>query len=158
MRLLNAFKAFFRELRGESEVAKKSLQPAVSDLKNDPSHLQLLSILQHAGRLVDFLKEDITDYTDADVGAAVRKIHADCAECLEELVTIRPLIDESEGSKITVGAGYDPTAIKLVGNIKEPPFSGVVVHRGWKAHKKSLPKQTSAHKDVIAPAEVEIKG
>lgn len=158
MKLLNAFKAFFRELRGDSETAKKSLQPSVSDQKSDPSHLQLLSTLQHAGRLIDFLKEDISGYSDADVGAAVRKIHSDCAECLEELVTIRPLIDENEGSKITVGIGYDPSAIKLVGNLKEPPFSGIVVHRGWKAHKKSLPKQSSAHNDVIAPAEVEVKG
>lgn len=153
MRLLKAFKAFYNELLGKVESPPKPIET-----KPDPSHLQLLAILQHSGRLVDFLKEDITGYSDGDIGAAVRKIHADCADCLEELVTIRPLIDENEGSKITVGAGYDASAIKLVGNVKEAPFSGIVVHRGWKAHKKSLPKQASVTHEVIAPAEVEIKG
>lgn len=153
MKLLKAFKAFYDTLMGKETETCKAI-----DVKPDPSHLQLLAILQHSGRLIDFLKEDITHYTDSDVGAAVRKIHSDCAGCLEELVTIRPLIDENEGSKITVGAGYDASAIKLVGNVKEPPFSGIVIHRGWKAHKKSLPKQASVTHEVIAPAEVEIKG
>ncbi len=153
MRLIKAFKAFYNELLGKTEPLPKPIEH-----KQDPSHLQLLAILQHSGRLIDFLKEDISSYSDSDVGAAVRKIHSDCAESLEELVTIRPLIDENEGSKITVGAGYDPTAIKLVGNVKEAPYKGVVVHRGWKAHKKSLPKQASVTHEIIAPAEVEIKG
>lgn len=153
MRLIQAFTAFYKELFGKTEEPKK-----IEEIKEDPSHLQLLAVLQSSGRLIDFLKEDITDYSDSDIGAAVRKIHADCAECLEQLVTIRPLIDENEGSKITVGVGYDASAIKLVGNVKEAPFSGIVVHRGWKAHKKSLPKQTKTHHEVIAPAEVEIKG
>jgi hypothetical protein len=158
-RVFKAFQAFYHELVGKTAEMKKAELPKACEAgKGDPSHLQLLALLQHSGRLIDFLKEDITSYSDADIGGAVRKIHADCAECLEQLVTIRPLIDENEGSKITVGAGYDPTLFKLVGNVKEAPFTGIVVHRGWKAHKKSLPKSHSVNGEVIAPAEIEIKG
>lgn len=158
-RLLKAFKAFYDVLLGKGcDVKKIEEPPKNAEGKSDPSHLQLLALLQHSGRFIDFLKEDIKSYSDADIGVAVRKIHADCADCLEQLVTIRPLIDENEGSKITVGVGYDPTTIKLVGNVKEPPFTGVVVHRGWKAHKKSLPKSANIVHEVIAPAEIEIKG
>jgi len=124
----------------------------------DPSHLRLLALMQQSGRLIDFLKEDITDFTDAQVGAAVRQIHADCGKTLEELVTIRPVIDDAEGSSIKVPQGYDPALIKIVGKVKgEPPFSGILVHKGWKAHKRSLPKKTGEISDIISPAEVEIK-
>jgi hypothetical protein len=158
-RLFKAFKAFYDVLVGNNCDVKKIEEPQKCyEGKMDPSHLQLLALLQHSGRFIDFLKEDITNYSDADIGVAVRKIHADCADCVEQLVTIRPLIDENEGSKITVGVGYDPTTIKLVGNVKEPPFTGIVVHRGWRAHKKSLPKASNLTHEVIAPAEIEIKG
>lgn len=136
---------------------KSTLQSLTEN--SDPSHLQLLSLLQQAGRLVDFLKEDIQSYSDAQVGAAVRKIHADCRKSLEEVVTIRPILEEHEGAKIQVPKGYDPSVIKVVGNVKgEPPFSGILVHKGWKAHKRSLPKKFGQQSsEIICPAEVEIK-
>lgn len=134
-------------------------KPAQVAESGDHSHLKLLYYLQHTGRLVDFLKEDISSFSDAQVGAAVRKIHQDCAESLEELVTIRPLKEENEGATVHIHKGYDPAEIKLVGNVKgEPPFTGTLIHRGWKAHKLSLPKKMGEMtKDVICPAEVEIK-
>jgi hypothetical protein len=49
--------------------------------------------------------------------------------------------------------------IKVTGKVKgEPPYSGKLVHKGWKAHKVSLPKQVGAQlSEVIQPAEVEIQ-
>lgn len=125
----------------------------------DQSHLRLLALLQQSGRFIDFLKEDISSFSDAQVGAAVRKIHEDCSKCLEELVTIRPVMEESEGMALTISPGFDPATIKIVGNVKgEPPFKGTLVHKGWKAHKRSLPKKTGEQlSDVIFPAEVEVK-
>jgi hypothetical protein len=125
----------------------------------DQSHLRLLNYLQQTSRLVDFIKEDIAGFNDAQVGAAVRKIHQDCAQALEELVTIRPLKDEQEGTTVQVPKGYNPAEIKVVGKVKgEPPFTGVLVHRGLKAQKRSLPKKTGEQTpEVICPAEVEIK-
>lgn len=156
-----AFKAFFRTFK-DPEQAKLfiagKVEPRPAET-SDHSHLRLLYYLQHAGRLVDFLKEEIGPYNDAQVGAAVRKIHQDCAQLLEELVTIRPLREENEGMTIQIPKGYNPAEIKIVGKIKgDPPFSGTLVHRGWKAHKLSLPKKTGEQTmDVICPAEVEVK-
>ena len=44
----------------------------------DPGHraTQVLAILQRDGRLIDFLMEDLTAYDDAQIGAAVRDVHA----------------------------------------------------------------------------------
>ncbi len=161
MGLKVAFQAFIKAFK-EPEKGRQFVEGRIS-LKQeegaDPSHLRLLHDLQQSSRLVDFLKEDIKEFTDAQVGAAVRKIHHDCAQAVEELVTIRPLREESEGSLVHIQKGYDPTEIKVVGKIKgEPPFTGILVHRGWKAQKRSLPKKTEpSRSDVIASAEVEIK-
>ena len=156
-----AFRAFFRTFK-EPEKAQLFLDskaPVKQSETSDYSHLRLLYYLQHSGRLIDFIKEDIRSFNDAQVGAAVRKIHEDCAQLLEDLVTIRPLKDENEGSVINIPKGYNPAEVKVVGKIKgEPPFTGVLIHRGWKAHKLSLPKTTGEQSgEVICPAEVEIK-
>ena len=162
-RLLLAFKAFFRTFcdpegaqRFLTKAEKKETSVAAT---TDLSHIRLLTILQQSSRLIDFLKEDLTSFNDAQIGAAVRKIHDDCGKCLEDIVTIRPLMDENEGAKINVPQGYDPSKIKIVGKVKgEPPFTGVLVHKGWKAHKRSLPKKVGEQaSDVIFPAEVEIR-
>lgn len=161
MGLMSAFKAFWKAYKNPEE-AKKFLEekePSKLMDKGDVSHLKLLAQLQQSGRFIDFLKEDISAFSDAQVGAAVRKIHADCSKSIEELVTIRPLCDEQEGSAITVPAGYDPSAIKVIGKVKgEPPFKGVLVHKGWKAQKRVLPKaSTEFTPEIICPAEIEIK-
>ena len=156
-----AFKAFCKAWnnpeKGQLFITSEPSVPAKETI--DSSHLRLLTTLQSNGRLIDFLKEDITGFDDAQVGAAVRKIHEDCAKSLEELVTIRPVMEENEGTLINVPRGYNPSNIKVVGKIKgEPPFSGVLVHRGWKAHKRSLPKQIGElSTDVICPAEIEVR-
>ena len=155
-----AFKAFFRTFKSPEKARlfiEDKGQPKPAEA-GDQSHLRLLYYLQHSGRLVDFIKEDIGPYNDAQIGAAVRKIHQDCAQLLEELVTIRPLREENEGMTIQIPKGYNPAEIKIVGKIKgDPPFTGKLIHRGWKVHKLSLPKRTGDQTtDVICPAEVEI--
>jgi len=162
-RLQLAIKAFFKAFRNpekaEKFLADEKPQKGKSVDEVEQSHLRLLAFLQHSGRLIDFLKEDITTFSDAQVGAAVRKIHQDCSQSLEELVAIRPVMQENEGALIKVVSGYDPSCIKIIGKVTgEPPFTGVLVHRGWKAHKRSLPKKMGElNNDVICPAEVEIR-
>lgn len=168
MNLILACKAFIKAFRdpkatvlfledknlrdGAKESQKASAEPT------DQSHLRLLALLQHSGRLIDFLKEDISSFDDTQIGAVVRKIHQDCSKSLEDVVTIRPVMDENEGTKIIIPQGYDPARIKIVGNVNgQPPFNGVLIHRGWKAHKRSLPKKLGEQSgDVISPAEVEV--
>lgn len=154
-----AFKAFFKALK-EPKKAQEFIADAPKLIdSHDLSHLRLLSILQHSGRLIDFFKEDIAKFNDGQVGAAARKIHQDCAKSLEDLIAIRPVLEEQEGARIQVPQGYDPSTIKVVGKVKgEPPFSGILVHKGWKAHKRSLPKKVGEQQcEVICPAEVEIR-
>jgi hypothetical protein len=99
----------------------------------------------------------LSGYDDAQIGAAVRTIHAGCREALLEHVTLEPIYSENEGSQVTVDAGFDANAVRLVGNVTgEPPFRGTLVHRGWRVAKLALPRQTSDKEKVIAPAEVEI--
>lgn len=160
-RIVLAFKALWKALK-EPEKALgfvSGIEPVKPQEMGDQSHLRLLASLQRTGRLVDFLKEDISSFDDSQVGAAVRKIHEDCAKSLEELITIRPIMEEREGAAIMVPRGYDPSNIKVVGKVQgEPPFTGTLVHRGWKAHKRSLPKQMGEMtSEVISPAEVEVR-
>jgi hypothetical protein len=159
MSLTIAFKAFIKAWNNPAEAQKflEGSKPQVE--QSDQSHLRLLSLLQQGGRLIDFLKEDISTYSDAQVGSAVRKIHEECNKSLEELVTIRPVMDDREGSTVKIPTGYDPSTVKVVGKVKgDGPYTGVLVHKGWKAHKRSLPKKIGEQlSEVICPAEVEVK-
>jgi hypothetical protein len=155
-----AFKAFFKALK-EPEKGKQFVEDDLCKQveSTDPSHLRLLCYLQQGSRLIDFLKEDLSSYNDAQVGAAIRKVHQDCSKTVEELIAIRPLRDEEEGATVQVPKGFNPSEIKVVGKVKgDPPYCGILVHRGWKAQKRSLPKKTGEQMpDVICPAEIEIR-
>ncbi len=155
-----AIKAFFKALKNRESAERFIKDTPALQIKEvvDDAHLRLLASLQRSGRLVDFLKEDISKFSDAQVGAAVRKIHADCSKSLEEMITLRAVFEEAEGTQVTVPTGYDPSEVKVTGRVSgSPPFKGILRHKGWRAHKLSLPKQVGEHKrDVIAPAEVEL--
>jgi hypothetical protein len=122
--------------------------------------VQLLALLQREGRLVDFFSEEITPYQDAQIGAAVRELHAGCRKALAQYVTLEPVIDSEEDRPVTVEEGFDPAAVKLVGNVTgRPPLRGLLRHRGWRVadiNLPTLPPQGSGRK-VVAPAEVEIQ-
>jgi len=120
--------------------------------------IQMLAALQREGRLIDFLQEDIASYEDGQIGAAVRNIHAGCKEALKEYMEIRPVFQESEGATITVPPGFDTKAIRLTGNVTgNPPFRGVLRHRGWEVERIRLPHSAEQKNHwILAPAEVEI--
>ena len=121
--------------------------------------LHLLSLLQREGRLVDFLEEDLQTYDDAQIGAAVRSIQESCRETLNKYLAPAAVIERDEGDDITVEAGFDANAIKLTGNVSgEPPFKGILQHRGWRATGFDLPTLSGSRDPaVIAPAEVEVE-
>lgn len=72
--------------------------------------------------------------------------------------TIVPVRDEAEGTRVTLPAGFDATAVRVTGNVVgAAPFTGTVSHRGWRVADVRLPKLTGSHDaSVIAPAEVEL--
>ena len=132
--------------------------PVAKPLRNDA--VSLLATLQREGRLIDFLKEPIDQYSDAQVGAAVRDIHRDCAAALERMFAVRPLAGEAEGAAIEVPAGFDAGRFSLSGAVAgSPPHRGVLVHPGWQATRCELPTWTGGGDAalVVAPAEVELK-
>jgi hypothetical protein len=132
--------------------------PSIVKAADGTAALQLLSLLQREGRLVDFLQQDIASFPDADVGAAARVVHEGCRKALRAHAQIGPVRTEAEGSRVNLAGEFDPDEVKLVGDVKgEPPYAGVLRHRGWKATKLELPNVVGEHDArILAPAEVEL--
>jgi hypothetical protein len=122
--------------------------------------ITLLAALQREARFVDFIQESLSGYTDAQIGAAVRDVHRDCATVLDRFFSLKPAVAQDEGSELTVPEGFDAARFRLTGNVTgRPPLSGKLVHPGWEAAKCELPAWTGGKEAarIIAPAEVEIK-
>ena len=79
--------------------------------------VQMLALFQRDGRLVDFLTEDVSPYPDGQLGAAVRSIHTSCRQVLDRYLKLEPVLSSEEDQPVTVPVGFDPAAIKLVGNV-----------------------------------------
>ena len=178
-RLILAFRAFFHVLANASvaedieRVLQAKRSPVVGErpgeqprqkpvrqvpVRNDA--LNLLAALQRETRLIDFIKEPIAEYSDAQVGTAVRDIHRDCGALVERIFGIVPVESATEGAPIEVSEGFDPARIRLVGNVTgHPPFRGKLCHHGWEATRCNLPEWTGSERSlyVVAPAEVELK-
>lgn len=138
--------------------APPSERPALPKPPDSTPALQLLAILQREGRLVDFLQQDVTSFSDADVGAAARVVHEGCRKALRahaELTTIR---SEDEGAEVTLAEGFNASEVKLIGSVQGTgPFKGKLVHRGWRVSSLKLPAAMQSHDaSVVAPAEVEL--
>jgi hypothetical protein len=120
--------------------------------------VQMLALLQRDGRLIDFLAENISAYPDEQLGAAVRTIHQTCRQVLDHYVKLEPILNSEEDQPVTVQVGFDPAAIKLLGNMAgEPPVRGVLRHKGWRVKEVNLPPlPEGAGRLVVAPAEVEL--
>jgi hypothetical protein len=118
--------------------------------------VQMLAVLQRDARLVDFLMEDVTPYTDAQVGAAIRDVQAQAREALNRYMHLVPVLDGVEGD-FTPVARLAAGEVKFIGNV--PPDGkapgGLLRHKGWKAQSVDLP--AAAPGQVIAPAELEIE-
>jgi hypothetical protein len=137
----------------------KGEEPPIVATPPHASALRLLALLQQEGRLIDFLEEDIDGYTDSQVGAAVRAIHAGCRKALRERLRIERIRPEEDGTSIRIEVGFDAGEVRLTGNVHgKPPFEGTVQHGGWRAAEVRLPDPPAgADATILAPAEVEIQ-
>lgn len=120
--------------------------------------LQWLSILQKEARLVDFFQQELTGFSDADVGVAARLVHEGGRRTLHSYFDLVPIRSEAENTRVTIESGFDPQAIRLTGRVVgEAPFKGLLIHRGWRVTASRLPQCTENHDaSIIAPAEVEL--
>jgi hypothetical protein len=126
-----------------------------------PDHtaaLQLLALLQREARLIDFLMEPVTDFSDAEIGAAARVVHEGSKKVLDQYFTVGPVRTEEEGTKVTLESGFDARRNALTGNVTgEPPYTGELAHPGWEASEVKLPELNEGHDArVLAPAEIEL--
>ena len=142
----------------EKIVQAPAPEPVILKEATPDAALQLLGLLQSQARFIDFIKEDIAAFSDADIGVAARVVHEGCNKAINEHFTLAPVRSEPEGGKITLPKGFDAAAVRLTGNIVgEAPFSGTLVHKGWQVTGIRLPKLTQGHNAaIIAPAEVEL--
>lgn len=168
-RLKFAFRSFFSildysrlpdDVVAELVKAPERPAPAVPPPPSDTTDraTQMLSLLQRDGRLLDFLMEDLGSYQDAQIGAAARDVHAGCRQMLARYFTLAPVLDDEEGQPTTLDRDIDPARVKVVGNVAgQPPYRGILRHRGWEATRVELPPLPAAGRTILAPAEVEIE-
>jgi hypothetical protein len=150
-----AFATKLQAIRGGAEV--KQPEPP-KPVKPSGAPLRMLALLQAEARLVDFLLEDIQGASDQQIGQAVREIHKKAQAALKQHAVIEQVLSGKEEDKVTVPKGFDPSAIRVVGNVTgEPPFSGAINHPGWRVKELKLATPPEgADEFVLQPAEVQI--
>lgn len=137
---------------------------AAAPVRVSDGAVQMLNLLQRDSRIIDFLMEDISSYSDDQVGAAVRSLQESARDSLQRYVQLAPVIDGVEGAFTNLSAAgamaKNAAAIKLLGNV---PANGKVAggtlrHRGWRVEKIDLPA-LSGKQDatIVAPAEIEVE-
>jgi len=151
-------KAFSRRLRKTLARNMEAIEDNRRALERDVGAVRLLSALQREGRLIDFLKEDVSGYADDQIGAAARDIHGNCRKALAKLIEVEKVMDKPEGSSITIPEDFDPSSVRLVGEVGgKPPFKGALRHHGWRAATVKLPAAPEgSDPNILAPAEVEV--
>jgi len=174
-----AFRAFFRTLKdaGFAERLAPLLEgralppPAAAAAKSEakapdkkkPSRsdaLSLLAMLQREARFVDFVEESLAGYSDAQIGAAVRDVHRDCATVIQRAFGLRPILAREEGEAVEIAAEqFDAARFRFTGKVPtSPPFRGSLSHHGWEAERCLLPDWTGDERaaKVVAQAVVEL--
>jgi Domain of unknown function (DUF2760) len=133
-----------------------SKKPVVQ--KASGESLRILALLQAESRLIDFLMEDINAANDTQIGQAVRDIHRKAQIVLKQQLSLEPVLSGNEGQSVTVPAGFDPSAIRVLGNVTgKPPYTGELQHPGWRVKDlKVNPLPEGQDPFVVQPAEVQL--
>jgi hypothetical protein len=163
-RISLAFRSFFallfhgalsEKLIGDLGLSSRPAPPP-APVRSPDAALQILGILQRDSRLIDFIMEDVSGYSDDQVGAAVRGLHDQARESLGRYVKLEPVIDSVEGT-YAKAAGLDAASVKFIGNVPAgTPAGGTLRHKGWRAARVDLPAAGKTAQ-IIAPAEIEIE-
>ncbi len=142
------------------EPVQEKEQPKPAQLKeaSPDAALQLLTLLQQDARFIDFIKEDLSSYSDADIGAAARVVHEGSKKTLDTYFDLESVRSEDEETRISLPEGFNAAEVRLTGNVVgEAPFNGTLIHKGWKVTDIKLPKIAAGHNTaIVAPAEVEL--
>jgi hypothetical protein len=141
---------------GETSAAE-AIEPAAAPSPTDVA-LRLLATLQEEARLIDFVREDIDGYSDADVGSAARGIHAALRKAIDDRLVLEPILPGEDGDHVEVPADFAPAMIRVTGKLAGgPPYGGVLRHGGWRARDVRLPAPSpGSDATILIPAEVEV--
>jgi hypothetical protein len=131
------------------EISKKAPVSPRSDA------ITLLATLQREARFVDLVKENLSQYSDAQIGAAARPCLQQCAATLDRLVGLRAIETAADGQSITVPEPASPSRYLWVG--EGSGTTGKLIHHGWEASHVELPQWSGHSTDakVIAPIQVQ---
>jgi hypothetical protein len=153
-----AFRKAVRDPAFAGQILALLNPPPPKPVKPSGAAIRFLALLQREGRLVDFLLEDIQAYPNEQIGAAVRDIHRKCRAALKEHLVMEPVLPDAEGATVKVQTGFDPSAVRLIGNVTgQPPFQGTLQHHGWRVKEiKLAPPPEGQDEMVLMPAEVEL--
>lgn len=147
-------------LKGKSQAMPVDVAtpPPVAPKKATGAPLRILTLLQTEARFFDFLMEDLSAASEQQIGAAVREIHKKAQAALKQHLVLEPVMAESEGSTVTVPAGFDPSAVRVLGNVTgSPPFTGQLQHAGWRVKEIRLAAPAAGVDEfIIQPAEVQL--
>lgn len=144
------------ESKAPAPIVSPKPEPA-TPLRNDA--INLLATLQREARFIDIVKEPLSDYSDAQIGAAARDVLRDCGVVLDRLFKLEPVVEKEEGASIDIPSGPESAQYRLAGNSSGEATSGSLVHHGWRAKQCELPRWTGAKAAtlIVAPAELEVK-
>lgn len=123
-----------------------------------------LGQLQEHGRFLDFVSEEVSTFSDAQVAGAARFVHAGCRKVVRQYVDLVPVKDQPAGSTVTIGSDDgDAAAVRIVGRGNTAyPVTGKLIHAGWRATRVTAPvaappsARMNAAARLISPAEVEV--
>ncbi len=140
------------------EVIQEAPKTVVLKEATPEAALQLLTLLQQDARFIDFIQEDLSGYSDADIGAAARVVHEGSKKTLDTYFTFEAIRSEEEETAVTLPQGFNASEIRLTGNVVgQAPFKGTLIHKGWRVSEVKLPKLAAGHDaSIVAPAEVEL--
>lgn len=141
-----------------SEVTEEEADSLLLKESTPEAALQLLTLLQQEARFIDFIQEDLSAYSDADIGAAARVVHEGSKKILNDYFTLEAIRSEEEETVVSILEGFNASAVRLTGNVVgNAPFNGTLIHKGWKVSEVKLPKLAVGHDaSIVAPAEVEL--
>jgi hypothetical protein len=127
-------------------------KPVSAEIRSDA--VTLLATLQREARFVDLVKEDLSRYSDAQIGIAARPCLQQCATTLDRLLGLRPIETSADGQTIQVPENALPSRYQWVG--EGAGSTGKLLHHGWEASQVQLPQWTGANADakVVAPVQV----
>lgn len=152
---------FLKRMR-DPEFARQVTPMLAADVTGPPkpsgAPLRLLAVLQRDARLIDFLTENVASLPDEAVGEFAKRLHADCKKVFDRHVVLETVLPQEEGQPVEVPVGFDPSAVRLLGNVTgQPPFKGSVRHPGWRVKELKLDVPPAGVDEfVLMPAEVDL--